>query len=142
MGGPIGRTYFPNLDFITERASYRAFLIAQAAAFLPVERALTEAGAAELVPGWTKTLRSPRLIDDLAALGISDIPEVAAPTYGDEAATLGGLYVLEGSRMGAAVLERMVPADFPTYIFLSARLPGTGRRSLRHLNENSTRPLS
>ena len=102
--------------------SYRKFLIAQAAAFLPVERALTQAGAAALLPDWTETLRSPRLVDDLTALGAIAIPEVAPPAYSDEASLLGGLYVLEGSRMGAAVLARQVPADFP-HQFLSVRPP-------------------
>ena len=107
---------------LDDRDSYAAFLTAQAAAFLPVERALTDAGAAALLPDWTQTLRSPRLLDDLSDLGITTIPEVEPPSYDNEAALLGGIYVLEGSRMGAAVLARAVPAAFP-HQFLSVRPP-------------------
>lgn len=107
---------------LDDRDSYGAFLTAQAAAFLPVERALTNAGAAALLPDWAQTLRSPRLMDDISALGITTIPEVEPPSYDNESALLGGIYVLEGSRMGAAVLARAVPADFPRQ-FLSARPP-------------------
>lgn len=107
---------------LDDRDDYRAFLIAQAAAFLPIERALSEAGAAQLVPGWAATLRSPSLLDDLAALGASDIREVVPPSYAGEEEVLGGIYVLEGSRMGAAVLARTIPAGFPRR-FLSMRPP-------------------
>ena len=107
---------------LNDRDDYRKFLTAQAAAFLPVERALTVAGAAKLIAEWAETLRSPLLAADLAALGIGSIPEVASPAYDDEASLLGGLYVLEGSRMGAVVLAREVPADFPRQ-FLAVRPP-------------------
>ena len=107
---------------LDDAADYRRFLTAQAAAFLPVERALTAAGAGDLVPGWTNTLRGSLLIADLDALGARTPREVAPPAYDNEAALLGGIYVLEGSRMGAAVLSRQVPAHLPRR-FLATRSP-------------------
>lgn len=107
---------------LDQRDDYGAFLGAQAGAFLPVERALTAASASRLIEGWNEALRGRLLLDDLAALGCSDIREVTAPTYVSDADLLGGIYVLEGSRMGAAVLLRDVPAGFPR-AFLAARSP-------------------
>ena len=107
---------------LDRRDDYVNFLQAQAGAFLPVERALTDGGAAALVPGWDKALRGALLAADLAALEIGDIPEVPAPSYNGQAELLGGIYVLEGSRMGAAVLLRDIPAEFPR-AFLAARSP-------------------
>ena len=98
---------------LDRRDDYGTFLQVQAGAFLAVERALTDGGAAALVPGWDKALRGALLAADLAALGVSDIPGVPAPSYDGEAELLGGIYVIEGSRMGAAVLLRDVPAEFP-----------------------------
>ena len=107
---------------LDRRDDYGTFLQVQAGAFLAVERALTDGGAAALVPGWDKALRGALLAADLAALGVSDIPGVPAPSYDGEPELLGGIYVLEGSRMGAAVLLRDIPAEFPR-AFLAARSP-------------------
>ena len=107
---------------LDQRGDYVTFLQAQARALLPVERALTDAGAAALVPGWGEALRSALLTADLAELGAGDITQIPPPSYDGEAELLGGIYVLEGSRMGAAVLLRSVPAEFPR-AFLGARSP-------------------
>lgn len=114
---------------LDDRDGYRAFLSAQAAAFYPVERALTGAGAAALVPGWIETLRGSLLAADLADLGAAAIAEVPAPAFDSEAELLGGLYVLEGSRMGAAILARAVPPGFPRR-FLGVRPPAGHWRAL------------
>lgn len=98
----------------TSRAGYAAFLRAQAAALLPLERALDAGGAADgLGIGWAGRRRGAALLADLAALGAA-VPEgeraapIAAP-----AAALGTIYVLEGSRLGGSLIKRSVPTDFP-----------------------------
>lgn len=94
-------------------AGYAAFLTAQSAAFIPVEDALEQAGAEALVPGWTARRRASALRRDLAALGLAVPPVGSAPAFATEAAVLGGLYVLEGSRLGGAVLLRSVAPGLP-----------------------------
>lgn len=94
-------------------AGYTSFLAAQAAAFIPVEEALERAGAETLAPGWTARRRAQALRDDLAGLGLIVPPALASPVFATEAATLGGLYVLEGSRLGGAVLVRSVAPGLP-----------------------------
>ena len=98
---------------LTKRDHYARFLQAQAGAYLPVEAALASAGAARLVPDWDARRRSHRLTADLAALGVAVPDDDADIAFADDAAVLGGVYVLEGSRLGGAMLVRAVPADFP-----------------------------
>jgi heme oxygenase len=95
-------------------AGYRCFLRAQARAHLPIERALTTAGAAGFVADWPARLRSEALIADLAELGEPVPPPLAAPAFASRAATLGGIYVLEGSRLGGKLLVRLAPMGAPT----------------------------
>ncbi|WP_069203505.1 biliverdin-producing heme oxygenase [Sphingomonas panacis] len=98
---------------LANRDHYARFLQAQAGAYLPVEAALERAGAARLVPDWEARRRSHRLRADLAALGIAVPDDGADIAFDDDAAVLGGVYVLEGSRLGGAMLARGVPAAFP-----------------------------
>ncbi|WP_395001560.1 biliverdin-producing heme oxygenase [Sphingomonas sp.] len=105
---------------LATRAGYARFLLGQAAALAPIEQALTEAGAALLIEAWHEHRRAPLLTADLAALGLASPSPVPAPRFADEAELAGGLYVLEGSRMGGAILRRAVPDCFPS-AFLSAR---------------------
>jgi heme oxygenase len=98
---------------LTDRTGYGRFLQAQAGAYLPVEAALERAGAANLVPDWSARRRAALLTADLTALGLSAPEEPIDIAFDDPAAVLGGIYVLEGSRLGGALLGRDVPADFP-----------------------------
>jgi len=98
---------------LTDREGYGQFLQAQAGAYLPVEAALGEAGAAALVPDWAARRRAAALEADLAALGLPVPHDMADITFEGAAAVLGGVYVLEGSRLGGALLARSVPANFP-----------------------------
>ncbi|MDF0486910.1 biliverdin-producing heme oxygenase [Sphingomonas sp. H39-1-10] len=98
---------------LTNRVDYARFLQAQAGAYLPVEAALARAGAARIVPDWETRRRASRLTADLAALGVAVPEDEADVGFDDDAAVLGGVYVLEGSRLGGAMLARDVPADFP-----------------------------
>ena len=92
---------------------YADFLALQAAAFIPVEAALDRAGAGRLLPDWEQRRRSEALLADLAALGRPAPAANGSPAYTDDAAIWGGLYVIEGSRLGGAMLRKSVPADFP-----------------------------
>lgn len=93
---------------------YRAFLLRQASAHLPVEAALEAAGAADAIADWPARRRGDAIRADLADLGCTDIPEQPFVGFGSPAAMLGGLYVLEGSRLGGAVLVRQVSDGLPT----------------------------
>ncbi len=117
-----------------DRASYGRFLLAQAAAHLPVEAALARGGVADIVPDWDARQRSALLCADLAGLGL-DVPEAAgAIEFEGEAAMLGALYVLEGSRLGGTVLKRSVAPDFPAH-FLGGVDSGAWRSLLALLDE-------
>jgi len=98
---------------LTNRNAYARFLQAQAGAYLPVEAALACAGAATLVPDWDSRRRAARLTADLAVLGVAAPDDETDIAFDDDAAVLGGVYVLEGSRLGGAMLARGVPEAFP-----------------------------
>lgn len=98
---------------LTSAAGYADFLAVQAAAFLSVEAALDEGGAAEVLPDWPQRRRSEALVADLTALGRAVPDLVTPPDFDDEARLWGGLYVLEGSRLGGAVLRKSVPPELP-----------------------------
>ena len=116
------------------RDSYARFLRAQAAALLPVEAALDRDGVAAVVPDWPARQRSDLLRWDLSDLG-ADPPEPAGDiSFDGEAALLGGLYVLEGSRLGGTLLKRAVPPHLPAR-FLGGVDSGAWRRLLGLLDD-------
>lgn len=98
---------------LNDRDSYRRFLLAQAAAHLPLERALDAGFAERVLADWPERRRADRLRDDLAALALDEPEPEAVRPLANDAAALGTLYVLEGSRLGAAYLRRSVPPAFP-----------------------------
>jgi heme oxygenase len=104
---------YSRLD-LSRPGDYGRFLASHAAAFIPIEEALAAAGADALIPSWSRRRRSKALLDDLTALGVTAPTSKPAPPFDDSAAVLGGLYVLEGSRLGGAVLVRGVAAGLPT----------------------------
>lgn len=125
---------------LSRRDDYAAFLMAQAAALFPTEQALERAGADGLVPGWHERKRSELLRADLLALGETVPLPIATPTFSSAAEAWGGIYVLEGSRLGAALLRRAVAPHFAA-AFLGAAAPATGwRRLLRSIDERLTVP--
>jgi heme oxygenase len=97
-----------------EVRSYGLFLLAQAAAHIPVERALERGGVGELVPDWKNRSRREALAADLLALGLQSPLPLEDPLYEGTEALLGALYVIEGSRLGGTLLKRSVPSTFPT----------------------------
>jgi heme oxygenase len=88
------------------RAGYRAFLEANAAALLPLESALGVAGVQRMFPDWEQRMRSGAILADLAGVGGVARP-LMAPRL-DFAGVLGTMYVLEGSRLGAKLLVKIV----------------------------------
>jgi heme oxygenase (biliverdin-IX-beta and delta-forming) len=96
---------------------YKSFLSAHARIFPAVEKALEDAGIEKLIPDWRERRRSHLLLDDLIKAGGHVPPQLAAPSLSGDAALWGAAYVLEGSKLGGAMLARMVPADMPaTYL--------------------------
>lgn len=98
---------------LSDPLDYGAFLMAQAAALLPLEAALTIAGADEVVTDWPQRQRASRILADLADLGLSIPPALPVPDFASTPEILGALYVIEGSRLGGAMLARQVPRDLP-----------------------------
>jgi heme oxygenase len=88
---------------------YRRFLDINAAALLPLERSLERAGVRAVLPDWDDRARTAAILTDLTRLGGSS-PPLDAPELAGRSALLGTLYVLEGSRLGAAYLLRTVKA--------------------------------
>ena len=124
---------------LARRADYGAFLQAQAGAFMVVEAALDAAGAENHLPDWRERRRANALRADLDLMGL-DLPEPApVPLFRGEAEVLGAIYVLEGSRLGAAVLVRSVPGDLPKS-FLSTGNPGAWRALASVLDERLSSP--
>ena len=94
------------LDLCTA-SGYRRFLEINAAALLPLERSLERAGVRDVLPDWDDRARTVAILADLARLG-GRPRRLDAPDVAGRAAILGTLYVLEGSRLGAAYLLRSV----------------------------------
>ena len=86
---------------------YRRFLEINAAALLPLEASLERAGVRAILPDWGDRARAEAILTDLARLG-GKPGRLNAPELTDRSAMLGTLYVLEGSRLGAAYLLRTV----------------------------------
>lgn len=88
-------------------AGYRRFLEINAAVLTPLESALVAGGVDELLPDWERRTRSEAILADLAAIGGTAQP-LAQPHLDSTFDLLGTLYVLEGSRLGAAYLIKHV----------------------------------
>lgn len=121
---------------LTDDDDYAAFLLGHAAAFMPIEEALDRGGAAQFVADWSESRRSQLLSQDLADLGI-DAPCMIGPhSFESEAALLGALYVIEGSRLGGAMLRRSVPADKPSRFLSAVHSQGRWRTFVATLEES------
>lgn len=106
---------------LSDAAAYRAFLIAHARALPAAEAAMAPLPFARTLP-----LRAPLLATDLAALGEA-MPPPFPFDVGDDAARWGVLYVVEGSRLGGAMLARQVPASLPSAYLGAVHGPGQWR---------------
>ena len=109
---------------LDEAESYRAFLIAHARALAAAEAALVAFAG---LPAWRP--RMPLLAQDLADLCVpppTPLPfelEAGAPVW-------GALYVVEGSRLGGAMLARQVGRGLPRR-YLDAAFGSGEWRTLR-----------
>ena len=105
---------------------YRRFLQANAAAVLALETALEAAGIADLVEDWPQRTRARAITADLARLNGAAIPSPMAVTPLDRCGVFGTLYVLEGSRLGAVYLLRIVAASADPRVRAATRYLGHG----------------
>ncbi|MFC5757681.1 biliverdin-producing heme oxygenase [Rhizobium sp. GCM10022189] len=107
---------------LSDPGDYKAFLRAHARAVPAIESALERAGIARLLPDWPERRRTPLLLADIAAL--DDLPPrpLQQPELDDDASLWGAVYVLEGSKLGGAMLARTVPAHLPS-VYLSPQGP-------------------
>ena len=89
-----------------DRRRYGAYLLASLSARAAVEAALKDAGAATVWPAFTSRCMASLMQQDAADLGLSASPDMPLQNFvlAGHAATLGALYVLEGSALGARML--------------------------------------
>lgn len=113
---------------------YRAFLMAHAMALTAVEQALDDAGFADALDDWHGRKRGKAIASDLAALGEAMPPLLPVQPLADRAAQWGAAYVVEGSRLGGALLARSVPDDLPKSYLGNAQPPGAWRAFLHNLD--------
>ncbi|MFZ6763234.1 MULTISPECIES: biliverdin-producing heme oxygenase [Acetobacterales] len=92
---------------------YRAFLRAHARALPALEAACDRQGLERAVPDWSARRRTAALAGDMAALAEPMPPPLPLPAgaLASLPAALGAAYVLEGSRLGNAMLLRGVIRD-------------------------------
>ncbi|MBB2203913.1 biliverdin-producing heme oxygenase [Gluconacetobacter takamatsuzukensis] len=91
---------------IESAAAYRAYLSGIAAFRFGAEQALRTAPWPGILRSWTFKELAPLLMRDLDDLAIPLPVPVAMPPPDSTAATMGMLYVLEGSALGARILRR------------------------------------
>lgn len=126
---------------LASATGYRGFLTAQAEAFLPVEAALDEAGAATFLPDWPERRRGDLLRADLAHLNVTLPEPFPIPAFiSGKASMFGAIYVLEGSRLGGAVLNKTVPGHFPRRFLEARQAAGSWRKLLQALDDFLIRP--
>lgn len=89
----------------------RGFLVRQAVALVPVERALELSGVDTILPDWPARRRTALILDDLAHLDAAAPDIGTVPGLQGSPAMLGALYVLEGSKLGSRVLHRRLLAS-------------------------------
>lgn len=111
---------FAHFD-LGERRSYTGFLAAHARAVSAIETALSLAGET----GWRA--RTPLVAADLATLGQAVPKPLRFEAPADEAAVMGILYVMEGSRLGGGMLAKRVGEGLPVAYLSAVHLPGEWR---------------
>ncbi|RUM07525.1 biliverdin-producing heme oxygenase [Rhizobium chutanense] len=107
---------------LSDREQYRTFLRAHARVVPAAENALDEAGVVRLLPDWPERRRAQLLLADIGELGDRMPERLPPPPLHDEAALWGALYVLEGSKLGGALLAKSVPDALPSS-YLTPRGP-------------------
>ncbi len=126
---------------LDDPTDYRAFLTAHAMALPAIEDALDAAGFAMLLDDWPQRRRGGAIAADLAALGASLPAPLPVPISLDTpAAQWGAAYVVEGSRLGGALLARSVPHGLPRGYLGAPQMPGAWRNFLEKLDKHICRP--
>jgi heme oxygenase len=120
---------------------YSAFLTAHAMALPALEAALDEAGMATMLDDWTTRRRGPALAADLAALGAPFPDPLPVSALAGAPAAWGTAYVLEGSRLGGAMLSRQIGDGLPRSYLGTAQAPGAWRTFLERLSGALSRPV-
>ncbi|RFB89894.1 biliverdin-producing heme oxygenase [Rhizobium leguminosarum bv. trifolii] len=105
-------TLFGTFD-LSNRQQYQTFLCAHARVVPAVEDALEDAGIIRLLPDWPERRRTQLLLADIAEFGDPLPQPLPPPALHSEAALWGALYVLEGSKLGGALLAKSVPDHLP-----------------------------
>ncbi len=123
---------------VSHEAGYALLLSAQALAYLPLEDALHRAGAGLLIADWHRRRRSDSLLSDMALLGIAVPHALEVPSFASAPEVLGGVYVLEGSRLGATLLARSVSPNLPASFLAGKAMRGAWRNLLLLLNDSLT----
>jgi heme oxygenase len=77
----------------------------------PIEHGLVEAGVHRFLPDWDQRKRASALAADLVDLDVQPSACPECPIGADAGTILGWTYVLEGSRLGARVILRIVEAS-------------------------------
>jgi heme oxygenase len=113
---------------------YRAFLTAHAMALRGIEQTLDAAGFADVLGDWPERRRGDAIAADLAALGAPVPSPLSVPALATPAAQWGAAYVVEGSRLGGALLARSVPDGLPKSYLGTAQPPGAWRKFLKSLD--------
>ncbi len=103
---------FSHLD-LADPAGYRRFLHAHGTILPECERVLAESGAADLIADWPNRIRAPALAEDIAATGGHRPQSIARLEPLSPPGVLGMMYVLEGSRLGGAILAKRVRDNNP-----------------------------
>lgn len=116
---------------------YKAFLRAHARVVPSVEHALERAGIVRLLPDWPERRRAHRLAADIKALDELLPPLLQQPALRCDAALWGAAYVLEGSKLGGALLAKTVPDPLPSS-YLSPQGPKGATRLFMDRLDGST----
>ena len=119
-----------------DEGDYRRFLTAQAEAFLPVEASLDAAGAETVIEDWAQRRRARAILEDLETLGIPAPPREPCLLLPSPPAILGAAYVLEGSRLGGAILKKRVAAHMPRRFLDADQGQGAWRKLLEKLERS------
>jgi heme oxygenase len=132
-------TLFSRFD-LADRRGYGCFLSAQATALLPTEAALDQAGAEAVIRDWPARRRSTLLLSDLAELSLeTPQPSARIEFASGNGPMLGAAYVLEGSRLGGAILKRGVGDGLPMEFLNARRDSFSWQKLLKLLDEFLTR---
>ncbi|MDQ4421394.1 biliverdin-producing heme oxygenase [Sphingobium sp. DEHP117] len=118
---------------LATRAGYGDFLTAHARILPVTERLIAPHG---LINDWRG--RAEALLEDLKELGLDAPQDMDLVLPDGEAARWGALYVLEGSRLGGAVLARRIAPGLPVAFLSAVHRQGGWAALLARLNAADT----